>query len=111
MKSKRPETIALILGAGFPRSAEIPFQAEFPSYVLSENFLSHVDRAISAVLTDFMADVFGWNAGGVWPTLERSLNVRTHANDFGQQCCCCRSSFLFAKRQRESITVDPRRDC
>jgi len=70
MKSKQPETIALILGAGFSKCAEIPLQAEFPSYLLSEDFSSHIDRAISAILAEFMADVFGWKVGGAWPTLE-----------------------------------------
>jgi len=45
-------------------SSRIPFL----SFI--RGFLLHIDRAITAVLAGFMADVFGWKEGGAWPTLE-----------------------------------------
>ncbi len=60
----------LILGAGFSKCADLPIQSEFSSLLLSDEFSSGLDPAITRVLTEFLKDIFGWCSGATFPSLE-----------------------------------------
>jgi hypothetical protein len=62
--------IVLILGAGFSKCAGLPIQREFSSLLLSPDFSTEIDLAITEALTKFLNDVFGWCAGSSLPDLE-----------------------------------------
>jgi hypothetical protein len=59
-----------ILGAGFSKCADLPVQSEFSSLLLSNEFSSGLDPAITRILTQFLMDVFGWRSGATFPLLE-----------------------------------------
>lgn len=65
-----PSATAFILGAGFSKCAGIPIQAEFSSLLLSDEFSSKLDLAITKNLSTFLKDVFGWRCGRMFPALE-----------------------------------------
>jgi hypothetical protein len=65
-----PVSIAFVLGAGFSKCAELPLQREFSSLLLSEEFNTSIDIAITNALKEFLHDVFGWREGRELPLLE-----------------------------------------
>jgi hypothetical protein len=65
-----PNSTVFILGAGFSRCAGIPIQAEFASLLLSDEFSSELDKAITRTLRGLLNDVFGWRDGSAFPALE-----------------------------------------
>jgi len=62
--------IGLILGAGFSQSAGLPVQSEFSTLLLSSEFSSELDEAITKILSTFLSDIFGWRACSTMPELE-----------------------------------------
>jgi hypothetical protein len=59
-----------ILGAGFSKCAELPLQDEFSPLLVSEEFTSDLDAAITKALTEFLRIAFGWKQGRALPGLE-----------------------------------------
>src|SRR5258708_1903424 len=69
-RKRLPDSTVFILGAGFSKCAGIPIQAEFSSLLLSDEFSSELDKAITRTLSGFLNEVFGWREGGSFPALE-----------------------------------------
>jgi len=64
-------TVAVILGAGFSKCADLPTQAEFFDLLLSpELSQSPLQKCITEVIQQFLRDVFGWRPGEPLPSLE-----------------------------------------
>ncbi len=61
---------AIILGAGFSKCAEIPLQSDIPRLLLSNDFDSPIDRAITSALKKFLASAFYWRENDILPSLE-----------------------------------------
>ena len=59
-----------ILGAGFSKCAGLPVQAEFSNLIVSDDFLSEIDKEITKSIKAFLKDVFGWSSGNDIPSLE-----------------------------------------
>jgi hypothetical protein len=70
MSRAQPESIALLLGAGFSHCAGMPLQGEFSNRLFATTFNSELDRAITSALRTFVEDTFGWREGHTWPSLE-----------------------------------------
>jgi len=61
---------AIILGAGFSKTAELPLQNEFSHLLMSADFNSPLDLTITNAIIDFLRRVFGWRQGDTLPSLE-----------------------------------------
>lgn len=70
MNNASNHPVVLILGAGFSKCAGLPLQSEFSPLLLSSDFATEIDVAITNALTTFLKDVFGWCAGSRLPDLE-----------------------------------------
>jgi hypothetical protein len=70
MKETSTYRNVIILGAGFSTCAGLPIQSEFPSLLLSSEFSTELDIAITKTLKIFLKDVFGWSSGSTLPDLE-----------------------------------------
>src|SRR5207302_1082368 len=64
-------TTAVILGAGFSKCAELPTQAEFFDLLLApELSQTPLQKCITGVIQQFLAEVFGWRPSAPLPSLE-----------------------------------------
>ncbi len=63
-------SVAFILGAGFSKCAELPLQSEFSKLLISDEFNSDLDRAITETLKEFLNIAFGWKEHRALPALE-----------------------------------------
>jgi hypothetical protein len=69
MFTHKAET-AVVLGAGFSRAAGLPLQNELADALLSSEFDSAVDLAITAALKQFLIETFAWTSAMPLPSLE-----------------------------------------
>jgi len=60
----------IILGAGFSACAGLPIQREFSELLLSPEFGTELDLAITEALKTFLREVFAWSDGMPLPELE-----------------------------------------
>ena len=60
----------IILGAGFSACAGLPIQREFSELLLSPEFGTELDSAITEALKTFLREVFAWTDGMPLPELE-----------------------------------------
>ncbi len=65
-----PLSTTFVLGAGFSKCADLPLQNEFSSLLVSEEFNTDIDKAITQAIKEFLQDVFGWREGLELPSLE-----------------------------------------
>lgn len=65
-----PLRIAVILGAGFSRCADLPLQKDFSKNLLTNNQSDQLDRVIDGAIKDFLQFTFGWTRGDKIPPLE-----------------------------------------
>src|SRR5947209_18963542 len=62
--------IALILGAGFSKCADLPLQADFSRALLDNIEDDDLNRTITAALQEFLQLTFGWCWSDDLPSLE-----------------------------------------
>jgi hypothetical protein len=64
-----------ILGAGFSKAAGIPIQAELAEQMLSVRFDSPLDKVITKAITEYLSEVFGYQTGAEFPSMEDMFTV------------------------------------
>jgi hypothetical protein len=64
------DSTTFILGSGFSKCSGLPIQSEFSKFMLADKFDSNIDKEITIILKDFLANVFGWEKRKELPSLE-----------------------------------------
>jgi NAD-dependent SIR2 family protein deacetylase len=64
------QRVAVILGAGFSRCADLPLQSEFSAELLRSDRDDEIGQVISTAITRFVEFTFGWRSGDQLPPLE-----------------------------------------
>lgn len=60
----------VVLGAGFSRNSGIPVQSQIPELLLNYKAENEFEMAVSSVLKQFVRDVFGYDGGQNYPSLD-----------------------------------------
>lgn len=80
---------AIVLGAGFSKCAGLPLTSGLSDHLLSEEFATPLDMAITSALRTFLGDVFEWSDGKPLPALEECFTMIDLSANSGHHLGAC----------------------